>query len=230
MPVATAWLDVALMQGIMAAFFGLLLRQAWWWMIIHVLFFPLIVWFLLLQWGAWTYLLVSSVFILVFWRTITGNVPVFFSSQAVVQAVAELVEEKDIMHFAELGAGIGTVAKPLADNYPLLKVHAFENAPLLWLVNVWRSRKMFNLHAFRHCFWQVNLANYDLVFAYLSPSVMSKLGAKVRTEMRVGSLFVSSSFPVQNWEADTVIYLDDWQKTCLFCYVIKENHALEVHY
>jgi hypothetical protein len=230
MPAAISWLDVAIMQGIMAAFFGVLLRQAWWWIVIHVTFFPLLVWFLLLQWVAWTYLLISGFFILVFWRTITGNVPVFFSSQAVVQAIAELVEEKDIMHFAELGAGIGTVAKPLAENYSLLNVHAFENAPLLWLINVWRGRNMFNLQVFRHCFWQVNLANYDLVFAYLSPAVMSKLGAKVRTEMRVGGVFVSSSFPVQDWEADAVIYLDDWQNTCLFCYVIKDNHTLGVNY
>lgn len=45
-------------------------------------------------------------------------------------------------------------------------------------------------------FWAIDLAPYDLVFAYLSPQPMVALWLKVRAEMRPGSVFVSHSFPV----------------------------------
>jgi hypothetical protein len=74
------------------------------------------------------------------------------------------------------------------------------------------------MSANRASFWDGDLGRYDVVFAFLSPAVMAELGEKVRREMRPGSLFISSSFPVPDWEPEAIEQIEDRRGTKLFCY------------
>jgi hypothetical protein len=208
---------LALMQGAAAALWSRLIRQPYWWVPIHLLFLPAAIALLTLQLPSWLYLLTVLLLTLVFWGTIKGDVPLFLSSSAVADALAAIVDRENAGAFADLGAGIGSIAVPLAQNRSII-IDAWERAPLPWLITVWRCRKMLNVSVNRASLWRCDLADYDVAFAFLSPAVMTKLGEKVRREMRSGSLFISSSFPIPDWQPESVVQLEDRRGTKLFCY------------
>lgn len=211
-----AW-RLALVQGIAAALWAGILRQPYWWFSIHLLFLPTAIAMLALQLPSWLYLLVVLLLALVFWGTVKGDVPLFLSSNAVADEVANIVEKENAGLFADLGAGVGSVAVPLAQRRAL-RVDAWERAPLPWFITVWRCRKLPNASVKRASLWSCDLVRYDVVFAFLSPAVMAELGEKVRAEMRPGSLFISSSFPIPDWEPESVVRIEDRRRTILFCY------------
>lgn len=211
-----AW-RLALAQGIAAALWSCILSQQYWWIPIHLLFLPAAIALLTLQLPSWLYLLAVLLLVLVFWGTVKGDVPLFLSSTDVADTVAAIVERENAGMFADLGAGVGSVAVPLAQRRFLI-VDAWERAPLPWLITAWRCRKLPNASVRRASLWDCDLARYEVVFAFLSPAVMAKLGEKVRREMRPGSLFISSSFPVPDWQPESIVQIEDRRRTRLFCY------------
>lgn len=211
-----AW-RLALAQGIAAALWSCILSQQYWWIPIHLLFLPAAIALLTLQLPSWLYLLAVLLLVLVFWGTVKGDVPLFLSSTDVADTVAAIVERENAGMFADLGAGVGSVAVPLAQRRFLI-VDAWERAPLPWLITAWRCRKLPNASVIRASLWDCDLARYEVVFAFLSPAVMAKLGEKVRREMRPGSLFISSSFPVPDWQPESIVQIEDRRRTRLFCY------------
>ena len=112
---------------------------------------------------------------------------------------------------------------PLAKHFPLLQVKAWERAPIPWAISALRRWNLANLTLHRASFWQASLAEYDVVFAFLSPAVMDEVGDKARREMRAGALFVSSSFAVPEWQPEMKVEIGDARETVLYCYRIKEN-------
>jgi len=229
---AVGWLLPALLhghwrwvvvQGVAAAGFARALHQPAWWMPIHLLFLPAVLGALTLQLPSGFYLAAFVVCALVFWGTIKGDVPLFLSSPAVADAVAEIARQEHASRFIDLGAGVGSVAVPLAQRFPQLMVEAWERAPLPWAVTVWRARPLHNMAVLRDSFWNCDLSVYDLVFVFLSPAPMPELGEKIRREMPAGSLFVSSSFPVPGWEPESVREIEGRRGTRLYCYRIGET-------
>ena len=66
--------------------------------------------------------------------------------------------------------------------------------------------------------WSQSLAEMDLVYVFLSPAPMEQLWAKVRAEMRPGSLVVSNTFPIPGVEPHQVIPLTGRTDARLFVY------------
>ena len=157
-----------------------------------------------------------------FLGTIRGDVPLFLSSSEVAQAVVILLQQERARAFADLGSGVGSIAIPVAKRLPEIKIIAWEHAPLPWLISAWRPRRrLSNFIASRHNFFATNFEQYDVVFAFLSPAAMPEVSAKIKREMRPGTLFISSSFPAPNWSPESIKHIKDHRKTLLFCYRIK---------
>jgi predicted O-methyltransferase YrrM len=76
-------------------------------------------------------------------------------------------------------------------------VVGIELAPLPWLVSRLRAAWSGSRARFlRGDYEQLNFAEYDLVFAYLSPAAMPALWRKAQREMRPGSLLASYEFEI----------------------------------
>ncbi len=209
------WLAV---QGLSAAIGSKILRQPYWWSFIHLVFLP-VAWILLsLEIPPNYYLFIVGMLTLIFWGTVKGDVPLFLSSRAVAEVLHQLIAQETASRFADFGAGVGSVILPLAQHCPNLALDAFERAPIPWLICYQRARKWPNIRVIRGSFWKAQLSDYDLVFAFLSPAVMAQIGEQVRLKMRPGTLFVSSSFPVPDWEPETILHVKDRRNTQLFCY------------
>ena len=200
---------------------SLLLNQPTWWILIHLLFLPSVFVFFTFALPAVFYLCVVVMLMLVFWGTIRGDVPLFLSSSEVTDAVILLLEQENAKTFADLGAGLGSVAVPVAKKLPKICVEAWELAPLPWLVSVLRGRNLSNYKAVRENFFTADFSKYDVIFAFLSPLAMPDVSEKIKHEMRTGTLFISSSFPTLNWKPESIKFIDDSRKTVLYCYRLK---------
>ena len=224
LPHYSNWITLLILQSSGAMLSSTLLRQPRWWLVIHFLFLPSAAALLSLQLAAYWYLLILIVLILVFWGTVKGDVPLFLSSTAVVEAISKLITQESAQYFAELGAGIGTVTAPLAKQHPQLIINAWERAPIPWAINVCRSRHYANSHCYRSNLWNCDFSQYDVIFAFLSPTIMPELGAKLQTAMKPGSLLISSSFAIPDWQPETIKQLNDMAKTQLYCYRIADTN------
>lgn len=207
-------------QTLLAACASRLIRQPIWWVFIHLLFLPSVFLFFTFQVSPVWYLAITLLMLLIFWGTIRGDVPLFLSSDEVAQTVCQLLKKENVTKFADLGAGVGSVAIPVASDFENIKVEAWENAPIPFLVSSWRGRKLANYQTKRENFFNANFADYEVIFAFLSPAVMPQVSEKIKCEMKAGTLFISSSFPAPNWKPTRVLQLNDFRKTVLYCYRI----------
>jgi hypothetical protein len=85
----------------------------------------------------------------------------------------------------------------IAKSRPRSHVEGIEIAPLPWLISVLRAKfcrsgVRFSLGDYR----ALNFADYDVIFAYLSPAAMLALWDKAQLEMRPGSLLISLEFDI----------------------------------
>ncbi len=208
---------LALLQGGIAAMIALRQRAPSWWLAIHLGFVPLLVFVQGLQLAPGWFLAGFILLLLLFWRTDRSRVPLYLSNRATTAAVLELLPATPC-RLIDLGCGDGGLLARLASARPDCDFVGIEHAPLPWLLAKLRATALPNLMIRRADFWQVPLAGYDLVYAFLSPAPMPRLWAKATAEMRPDALLVSNSFPVPEADAGFVVEVDDRRNTRLFCY------------
>lgn len=210
-------LQQALFAGGLAALLGLIWRLPLWWLPINFLFVPGLLLMQGLLLAPHWYLLFFVVLLLVYWSVGRTQVPLYLSSRRAWQAVADRIPPS--ARVADLGSGLGGLLHFLARNRPDGRYVGVEIAPLPFLY----SRLRFQLDS-KSCevrwasFWRMDLHDFDVVYAYLSPVPMADLWRKVQREMCTGSLFISNTFQVPGVEPDEVVELDDLHRSRLYVY------------
>ena len=193
-----------------------------WWMVIQFLF-PL---GLIAAQGApvpsWVWLVVFLGLVAVYWSTFRTQVPLYLSSTKVRQALVPLLPPGRFT-FMDVGSGVGGVLTDLAVLRPDGDYHGIESAPLPWFLS--RARitlgRHRNCHAHWGSFWDADLSQYDVVFAYLSPVPMAALWEKVRAEMKPGATFISNTFVVAASRPDRTITVDDLHQSTLHVWTMR---------
>lgn len=211
-------LEVSILIGVVALLFASLTRQFWWWKTIHAIFAPAAYALLKLQITPEWYLLAFAILFLFYRGALSGQIPLYFSNRQSAAALIRFLSNNPRAKIIDLGAGIGSVVCPLARALRSAQVDGVENAHVPWLIGRLRTARQGNCRWSLGDFWKVSLADYDVVYAFLSPAPMSELWLKINREMQPGSLFISNSFQVPGQEASFVIEVDDTRKTRMFCY------------
>jgi len=208
---------IALLCGLFAAILSHFAGLARWWLPIQFLFIPALVLMLALNIPPGFYLAAFLMLLAVYWSTFKTQVPLYLSSHKVCSALENLLPQAGFS-FIDLGSGLGGVLTHLASVRPNGRYHGVESAPLpcLW------SWLRIKLGGYRNCnirwgsLWDdCDLAQYDVVFAYLSPVPMERLWHKARAEMRPGTLFVSSTFAVPEQMPHQTVPVDDLHRSTL---------------
>ena len=106
----------------------------------------------------------------------------------------------------DIGSGLGDMAMYIAHQRPLCQSEGIEIAPLPWAVSQVRgflkqSRARFKLGDY----YDLNFADYDVIFAYLSPVAMPLLWNKAMQEMQPGSLLISLEFEIHQMQPTNII-------------------------
>jgi len=209
--------QLALIQGGIAAAFSLVLRQPAWWPPLHFGFFPAILLTRQLDAPAWVYLAAFLLLVLFYWSTFRTRVPLYLSDRKAWRAVEALLSETQPFSFIDLGSGLGGVPLHLESRFPHGRFYGTEIAPAPWLISrvrAWlkHSRVIF----LRRDYAALNLADFDVVFAFLSPAAMPGLWQQAQAQMRSGSLFVSLSFAVDARQPDQAVTLAEGARHTLY--------------
>lgn len=195
-------------------------QLARWWLIIQLLFAPALVATLQFNISPDYFLALFIVLLLVFWNTFRTQVPLYLSSDQVCRALENFLPQPKPganFTFMDIGSGLGGVLTHLAGVRPDGNYDGVESAPLPFLWSWLRIR----LGGYRQCrvhcgdLWHCDLAQYDVVFAYLSPAPMGRLWHKARSEMRPGTIFISSTFPVPGRAPFENVKIDDLHRSVL---------------
>ena len=223
-------LAFALLCGLLAASLSRLAGLARWWLTIQLLFAPALVLMLALHIPPNFFLAAFLILLAVYWSTFRTQVPLYLSSEKVWCALEHLLpspasgggageedEGKPGFRFIDLGSGLGGVLTHLASARPDGHYAGVESAPLPFLWG-WLRIKLGGYH---NCnvrwgsIWDDDLAQYDVVFAYLSPVPMERLWRKARAEMRPGTVFISSTFAVPEQTPHETVQVDDLHRSAL---------------
>lgn len=196
-----------LLQGALAAALSRWRKLAWWWLAIELLFPVALLGAVRLQLPPSLFLAAFSLMLLVYWSTFRTQVPYYPSGRRAWDAVAALLPPQRPLHVIDIGSGLGGLVLELARRRPESTFSGIELAPLPWFISALRARAMRRTNArfVRGDYEQLNLGDYDAVFAYLSPAVMSALWAKASAEMRPGALLLSYEFGIGEKAPDMTI-------------------------
>lgn len=168
-----------------------------WWRWIHGIF-PLAM-FVMSMWAIpnEVYLVGFLVSLSIFWTTFRSQVPFFPSRPIVREKVVQLIPQDQAIRMIDIGSGLGDLSMYIAKQRSNSQVEGVEIAPMPWLISAFRawisqSSAKFTLGDYH----ALDFAQYDLVFAYLSPAAMTTLWQKAQLEMLAGSLLVSYEFEI----------------------------------
>lgn len=208
----------ALLVGLFAAGFSHLAKLARWWLYIQAAFLPALLLVLTLDIPPTFFLGGFLLMLVVYWSAFRTQVPLYLSSNKVWQALETQLPLEREFTFVDLGSGIGGVLTHLAKTHPKGRYLGIEYAPL---PHVWSWLRI-KLGGYQNCtaqwgsFWDCDLSQFDVVFAYLSPVPMEQLWHKAHSEMRPGSLFISNTFVVPDHPPHHSISIADLHHSTLF--------------
>lgn len=188
---------LVLMQALVAATFSYIVGMASWWRWIH-LCFPLAAWFMF-QWHIpnGLYLVGFIISLSLFWTTFRTQVPFFPSRPMVWQQVGKIIPQDKSIRLIDIGSGLGDMSMYMAKIRPDSQIEGIEIAPLPWVISYIRAKFRRSSAKFILGNYQaLEFANYDVIFAYLSPAAMRMLWDKASQEMRPGSLLISLEFEI----------------------------------
>lgn len=200
-----------------AALLAWLWRLPVWWRLINLLFVPALWLGLQAEFNTNWYLAGFALLAMTSLGAVRTRVPLYLSSGKAAAELAGVIPSHG--SFMDLGCGLGGPLARLARLRPDVGLRGVEAAPLNWLVSSLRLGR--RAHIRLGSIWDLNLSQYDVVYAYLSPAPMARLWDKVRSEMRPGSLFISNSFSVPGVPPDETIDLHDHSRGCLLIWRLK---------
>lgn len=211
--------QLALAQGSVAALLSHIGRQPAWWPPLHFGFFPTILLAQQASVPSWFYLGAFLLLVLFYWSSFRTRVPLYLSDRKAWQALMPLLPTTQAFRFIDLGSGLGDVPMYLEPRFPQGRFYGTEIAPAPWLISrlrAWfkRSRVVF----LRRDYTALDLAEYDIVFAFLSPAAMPALWQQAQDQMRSGSLFISLSFAVSSNQPDHVVTLAEGERHTLYAW------------
>lgn len=211
--------QLALVQGTIAAGLSHRWQQPVWWPPLHFGFLPAILLARQASVPAWVYLTAFLLLMLFYWSTFRTRVPLYLSDRKAWQAVASLLPGTQAFRFIDLGSGLGGVPLYLAPHFPQGCFYGTETAPAPWFISrlrAWLNRS--RVRFMRRDYAALDLAEYDVVFAFLSPAAMPALWQQAQAQMRGGSLFISLSFANDTRQPDQVVTLAEGARHTLYAW------------
>jgi hypothetical protein len=186
-----------LSQGVVAALLTRLACLDPWWIAIQLAFAPAMLAIHAFELSPNIYLAAFVLLFGLYGFSFRTQAPLFLSGRATWDVVAAVLPKQQVFRFVDVGSGFGGLILHLSDRHADGTFVGVEAAPLAWLLSSARALLSQNRGRFvRADFRKCNLADYDVVFAYLSPAAMPDLWSKARAEMRSGTMLLSYEFPV----------------------------------
>ncbi len=210
-------LGLSLGAAIASVLLGLLLQLGTAWLVLSAIATPALVMVPIFQPPLWIFPAIVVVLAGFYINGVREQVPLYLSNSRTQAELAAFAAQQKAGIFIDLGCGLGSVVAAVARQNPSIHVTGVETAPLSYLI-AWLRMKLFsrgNAEIVFRSIWQTDVREADIVYAFLSPAPMTRLYAKLKAEMKPGSVFISNSFAVPGDEPDDIIRIDDSRQTQL---------------
>ncbi|MEK8078751.1 class I SAM-dependent methyltransferase [Pseudomonas sp. XK-1] len=216
----SAWrpsaLAAALLQGLLAAGLARGLGLSRWWGWLNLGFVPGLVLVSGAALPSWVFLLGFALLVLLNWNSIGERVPLYLTgAQTRRELMALLAQQAPDFRFVDLGCGPAGSLLSLARQFPRAQFVGVETAPLSFVIAWLRALPRSNCRIRYENLWRTDLAQFDVVYCFLSPAPMARLWAKAQAQMPAGSHLVSNTFEVPGVPADRQVELHDWRNSRL---------------
>ncbi|MEN3112623.1 class I SAM-dependent methyltransferase [Uliginosibacterium paludis] len=223
---AMTLIQLALIQGVVAASASAILLCPKWWAFIHLVFCPALA--LAIQTGIppWVYGLAFAVLALTYWSSFRTQVPLYLSNKHTAHRMLAYLGNPAELKLLDIGSGTGGLLRRIARLRPAWDVRGIESAPAPFWISRWLARREARLTFHRADLWKMPLGDFDVVYAFLSPVPMPGIWRKAITEMKPGSLLISNSFEIPGIQPFETLLVDDSRHTRLFCYRIPAKHPI----
>lgn len=123
--------------------------------------------------------------------------------------IKEILKEVDLKSgekFYDLGSGTGRILI-IAEKFFGANAIGFELSPIFYVIS--RLNLIFNntksSKIFLKNFYNQNISDADVIFAYLIPRSMNKLELKFKSELKKGTRIISYAFAIKNWEPQKIL-------------------------
>lgn len=215
LPVGAVILAQSVSAAMLSRVFGL---KRWWLAAQFVL--PALAWVVLaFAVPSWVYLAIFLGLFLVYSNASRERVPLYLTNATTCAALSQLIsadhaDEK--RRFIDLGCGLASTIAILSRTHPNWDFVGVENAPLPYLISRLRLLGRSNVRVEFKSLWNVDLGQFDMVYAFLSPAPMPRLLARVECDMKPGTQFISNSFWAPDRPFDDEVEVNDRRKTRLF--------------
>ena len=147
------------------------------------------------------------------------KVPMLSSRNSAIEKVLSKVDLEKAEKFYDLGSGSGKVISHVANQYPNLECIGIEYNVAAYccakLRNIFLKRKV----AYRmENFFKVDLSDADVVYTFLFPGLMERLGTKFARELKKGALVIDTAFPLKSKEPKMVVQGETGRLDTLYVY------------
>ena len=154
-------------------------------------------------------------------NTVRERVPLYLTNRTTWAALAQMMDDVEPSSdsrpkFVDLGCGVGGLVAYLARQHRDWDVVGVETAPGPYLIAKIRCAFITNATVRYQNLWHVNLSEYSMAYAFLSPAPMARLLDKAKAEMAPGSWFVSNSFWSSSHGYDKEVQVNDKRQSRLF--------------
>ena len=207
-----------------SCFLSIYFKVPVWWKYINTCF-PLLVFLTsAIDVGSNIFIIFFGLTLLIYKGAIFDRVPLYLSSEPVVDALSKIASYRNAKKLVDIGSGTGTVVFGLSRRLDKCCITGIENAPLTWLVGLTAKLyyKSYNVTWIYGSMWRTNLGDFDIVYAFLSPDPMTRLWRKATSEMGKGAILISNSFPIDGVVPASVEYIKDKRGSVLYCYIPSE--------
>ena len=198
---------------------ALLLKLPVPWQVANLLLAPALAASLSTNFPAWPLGAIAAIITLLYLPTFWTRVPFYPTPLPVYDLVAGQLPAGKEFCFVDLGCGFGTMLFYLAKRFPKAQFLGVEVSPLAFLIS--KMRSIFathrNLEVRLQSIWDLDLSQFDYVYAFLSPTPMPKLWQAARSQMRTGTTLIVNSFPLPTKE-DRTLSSGEGRGATLFLY------------
>ena len=167
---------------------------------------------------SWIWLVLLIFYGLLYLPTFWTRVPYFPSSNKVYELIAKELPNDKPFRFLDIGCGNARLLKFLAKKFPLANFEGIDLSPSAVIAAKLICFDSSNVKISLGNYWKKNFANYDFIYAFLSPTPMAEIEVKAHKEMRSDSALLVNSFALPSLKASSCITINDDRQSSLFIY------------
>ena len=134
------------------------------------------------------------------WTTVSliwSKIPFISTSSKRIQAMLEIADVQKGERVSDLGCGMGDVVFALEKKGA--HVNGYEIVyPVFWIAQIRKKIKKSQVKIQRKDFFTVDFSKEDIIFCYLSPSLMKRFEEIIWPQLKPGTRIVSHAFDIKN--------------------------------